>query len=46
MNKEVEEKKDKVRKGLKISKLPKGATLVISMKVGDRYELVHIEQGD
>lgn len=46
MNKEVEKKKEKIRKGLKVSKLPKGATLVISMKVEDRYELVHIEQGD
>jgi len=39
----IEEKKEKVRQGFRVSGLPKGTTVIVSIKAGDKNELVHAE---
>lgn len=42
--KDIEKKKEKIKKGLRMSKFPKGTTIIVSMKVSeDKNELVHAE---
>ena len=42
--KDIEKKKEKIKKGLRISGLPKGTTIIVSMKISeDKNELVHAE---
>ena len=42
--KDIEKKKEKIKKGLRISGLPKGTTIIVSMEISeDKNELVHVE---
>jgi len=41
---DIEKKKEKIRKGFRVSGLPKGTTVIVSMKVSeDKNELVYAE---
>ena len=42
--KDIEKKKEKIKNGFRVSGLPKGTTIIVSMKVSeDKNELVHAE---